>query len=642
MPEPQEAQMTMNTHAGHSLAAEAAIGEHAGADHPPRGEDALGAETASPEAAQTAGTWLDDFASALAAADVERVLACFEPAGFWRDFVAFSWNLHTAEGHEGIGRLVGATAASTQAHSWRLSEPPSIDDDGVILAWLEFRTAVGYGQAVVRLREGKAWTLLTMLDGLIGHEEPTGRRRPRGVTHEITPGRRTWAEQRRDREEALGDTEQPYALIVGGGQGGIGLASRMHHLGVPTLVVDRYDAPGDAWRNRYKSLHLHDPVWYDHLPYLKFPDTWPVFPSKDKVADWLKHYVDIMEIPYWAKTTCRSASWDETTGRWQVELTRNGQQITLYPTQLIFALGVSGYPQVPELPGQDRFAGEQHHSSEHPGGEAYRGQRAVVIGSNNSAHDICASLWEHGAEVTMVQRSSTHISRSESLMDLALGPLYSEAALEAGIDTDRADRLFASWPYRLLPEVQRPAFAEMKRRDADFYAALEQAGFALDFGEDDSGLFLKYLRRGSGYYIDVGASQLIIDQQVGLVSGQVDHLTEDAVVLADGTKLAADLVVYATGYGSMNQWLADLISPETADAVGKCWGYGSETTRDPGPWEGELRNMWKPTNVTNLWLHGGNLHQSRHYSKYLALQLKARYEGLDTPVYALQESHHTA
>ena len=242
----------------------------------------------------------------------------------------------------------------------------------------------------------------------------------------------------------------------------------------------------------------------------------------------------------------------------------------------------------------------------------------------------------------MVQRSSTHISRSESLMDLALGPLYSEAALEAGIDTDRADRLFASWPYRLLPEVQRPAFAEMKRRDADFYAALERAGFALDFGEDDSGLFLKYLRRGSGYYIDVGASQLIIDQQVGLVSGQVDHLTEDAVALADGTELAADLVVYATGYGSMNQWLADLISPETADAVGKCWGYGSETTRDPGPWEGELRNMWKPTNVTNLWLHGGNLHQSRHYSKYLALQLKARYEGLDTPVYALQESHHTA
>ena len=79
-----------------------------------------------------------------------------------------------------------------------------------------------------------------------------------------------------------------------------------------------------------------------------------------------------------------------------------------------------------------------------------------------------------------------------------------------------------------------------------------------------------------------------------------------------------------------------------ADRVGKVWGLGSDTKKDPGPWEGEQRNMWKPTQVDNLWMHGGNLHQSRHYSLYLALQLKARYEGIDTPVYALQEVHHTA
>ena len=113
------------------------------------------------------------------------------------------------------------------------------------------------------------------------------------------------------------------------------------------------------------------------------------------------------------------------------------------------------------------------------------------------------------------------------------------------------------------------------------------------------------------------------------------------MVLADGTELPADLVVYATGYGSMNGWAADLISPEVADQLGKVWGLGSDTTKDPGPWEGEQRNMWKPTQVENLWMHGGNLHQSRHYSLYLALQLKARFEGIDTPVYALQEVHHT-
>ena len=106
------------------------------------------------------------------------------------------------------------------------------------------------------------------------------------------------------------------------------------------------------------------------------------------------------------------------------------------------------------------------------------------------------------------------------------------------------------------------------------------------------------------------------------------------MVLEDGTTLPADLVVYATGYGSMNGWAADLIGQEVADKVGKVWGLGSDTTKDPGPWEGEQRNMWKPTQQEGLWFHGGNLHQSRHYSLYLALQLKARYEGIPTPVYA--------
>jgi putative flavoprotein involved in K+ transport len=92
----------------------------------------------------------------------------------------------------------------------------------------------------------------------------------------------------------------------------------------------------------------------------------------------------------------------------------------------------------------------------------------------------------------------------------------------------------------------------------------------------------------------------------------------------------------------MNRWLADLISPETADRLGKVWGLGSDTPKDPGPWEGELRNMWKPTQVPHLWVHGGNLHQSRHYSQFLSLQLKARLAGIPTPVYGLAPVHHTS
>ena len=120
----------------------------------------------------------------------------------------------------------------------------------------------------------------------------------------------------------------------------------------------------------------------------------------------------------------------------------------------------------------------------------------------------------------------------------------------------------------------------------------------------------------------------------------IERIAEHSVVMKDGTELPADLIVYATGYGSMNGWAAKIISQQVADKVGKCWGLGSGTTKDPGPWEGEERNIWKPTQQEALWFHGGNLHQSRHYSQFLSLQIKARFEGLPTPVYGLQEVHH--
>jgi putative flavoprotein involved in K+ transport len=306
----------------------------------------------------------------------------------------------------------------------------------------------------------------------------------------------------------------------------------------------------------------------------------------------------------------------------------------------VSAMGVSGKPNKPEFPGMDRFRGEIQHSSEHPGPAGYEGKKVVVVGSNNSAFDISGAAWEAGADVTMVQRSSTHIIKSNTLMELALAGLYSEEAVRSGVDTRTADLTFASLPYRIMADFQKPAYDEARKRDADFYQRLSDAGFELDFGDDDSGLFMKYLRRGSGYYIDVGASELVADGEIKLRSGRVDHLAEHAVVMEDGTELPADLVVYATGYRSMNGHAADLISQEVADRVGKVWGLGSDTAKDPGPWEGEQRNMWKPTQQPGLWFHGGNLHQSRHYSLYLALQLKARQIGLDTPVYGLQEVHH--
>jgi putative flavoprotein involved in K+ transport len=586
--------------------------------------------------------FLDKFEAALVAGELDAAVGMFAPECYWRDLVAFTWNIKTMEGRDQIRDMLSSCLARVKPRNWKIAEGETATEaGGVTESWISFETEGARGYGLIRLQNGLIWTMLTTMVELKGHEEKAGFTRPLGARHGVNPGAKTWKELRDEETEQLGVKTQPYVLIIGGGQGGIALGARLRQVGVPTIIVEKNARAGDSWRSRYKSLCLHDPVWYDHLPYIDFPKNWPVFSPKDKIGDWLEMYTKVMELNYWTGTTAKRASWDDGNKEWSVVVERDGKEITLKPKQLVFATGMSAKPNMPQFKGMDTFKGEQHHSSRHPGPDRYKGKKVVVIGSNNSAHDICAALYEAGVDVTMVQRSTTHIVRSDSLME-SIADLYSERAVRGGTTTAKADLIFASLPYKILAGLQKPVYDKIRKEDADFYDGLTKAGFRLDFGDDDSGLFMKYLRRGSGYYIDVGASQLIIDGKVKLVAGQVEEITPNGVRLDGGKELPADVIVYATGYSSMNGFVADLISREMADKVGKVWGLGSNTTKDPGPWEGEQRNMWKPTQQEGLWFHGGNLHQSRHYSQFLSLQLKARYESIPTPVYGLQTVYHKA
>ena len=584
--------------------------------------------------------WLSKFGNALARDDIAAAIDLFDADSYWRDLLAFTWNIKTLEGKAEIAAMLAATLPDTRPGCWEIEGTPVCDAD-VTRSNFTFETMRARGQGIIRLKGDKCWTLLTTLAELKGFEEKKGPTRALGTQHGSLKNRKSWLELKSQAEAELGFTRQPYCVIVGGGQGAIALAARLKRLDVPTIVAEKNERAGDSWRKRYNSLCLHDPVWYDHMPYLPFPDDWPVYSPKDKMGDWLEMYARVMELNYWTSSECRAACYDEGKQEWAVTVDRNGQTVVLRPKQLVLATGMSGLPVVPDIPGARTFKGEQHHSSRHTGGESYRGRKCVVLGSNNSAHDICADLWEHDADVTMIQRSSTLVAKSDTLAELGSKPLYSEGAVRAGITTEQADLITASMPYRLAHIGGMALVREMRNKDADLYARLERAGFMLDFGEDGSGLGLKYLRRGSGYYIDVGASDLIASGEIKLRSGvTITQIKEHSVVLSNGAELRADLIVYATGYGSMNGWAAGLISQEVADKVGKCWGLGSGTTNDPGPWEGELRNMWKPTAQSGLWFQGGNLHQARHYSQFLAIQLKARMEGIPTPVYGMGQTHH--
>ncbi|MCW1383712.1 NAD(P)/FAD-dependent oxidoreductase [Novosphingobium sp. KCTC 2891] len=567
--------------------------------------------------------WLERFASLLAAGRAEDVAGMFIDGGWWRDFLAFTGTIRTIEGGEDIVAMVKARAARTGAHGWSTDAAAGASE-----GFIHFETSLGEGRGYLRLEEGKAQTLLTTLHELRGHEMASGFRRPLGS--ESMGHGQTWKQALAAERAEIDHERDPYVLIVGAGQGGLALGATLRQLGVPCLLIDKWPRVGDQWRSRYNSLTLHDPVWYDHMPYLPFPESWPVYTPKDKMGDWLEFYASVFDLNVWGETECRHAAYDEAAGRWTVQIVRGGEVSELHPAQLVMAVGNAGFPNVPEFPGQECFAGEVYHSSAHPDGEGLAGQRVVVIGSNNSAHDIAMDLVLNGADATMIQRSSTHIVRQTTMTDVLMKPSYSQEAVESGLSTERADLRSAAYPIRLQEALNRVAWKVLHQSEAAFYDRLEAAGFLLDFGPDGTGIAMKYLRSASGYYIDVGASEMVADGRIRLLSGRgIARFVSDGIVLDDGTHVPADRVVLATGFGSMEQWVAQIMGPAMADRIGRCWGYGSGFGNDPGPWEGELRNMWKPTAQPGLWFMGGNLAQTRLFARYLGLQLKARQEGLE-------------
>ena len=578
-------------------------------------------------------SWLAKLQRAAKKLDAKAIAALFGKECYWRDLVALTWNIRTLEGRDDITQMLADTLL--QCGLSEIKVDGAAERNGkVVQAWFTFETTVARGRGHVRLKNGMGFTVLTTMQELKGHEERRGPTREVGIVNRADLGRKVWQEERAREIADLGNAVQPYCVIVGGGQGGIALGARLKRLGVSTLIVEKNAKPGDSWRNRYRSLVLHDPVWYDHLPYIPFPDHWPVFCPKDKLGDWLEMYVKVMELNYWGSTACKKAAFDPTGKTWSVQVERDGKPQELRPKHLVFATGSYGPPREPEIKGKERFRGVQYHSSKHTSALHYEGKRCIVLGANSSAHDICADFWEAGADVTMIQRTPTTVVRSETMMDVAFKGLYSEEATARGIGVDKADLMFASVPFRLQADQQRPLYETIAKRDSALIKRLNAAGFMTDYGEDGSGLMLKAFQTGSGYYIDVGCSELIARSNVKVRSKvEIGEIRETSVLLTDGTELGADVIVYATGYLPMNEWLATIISRAVADNVGPNWGYGSGARGDPGPWQGELRNMWKPLKQEALWFHGGNLHLSRHYSHFLALQLKARAVGLATPVY---------
>jgi putative flavoprotein involved in K+ transport len=183
-----------------------------------------------------------------------------------------------------------------------------------------------------------------------------------------------------------------------------------------------------------------------------------------------------------------------------------------------------------------------------------------------------------------------------------------------------ADLAGNSFPFPVVAELHKEMTKRIAEMDRDLLQGLRDAGFATDFGEDNSGFLMKYHRYGGGYYINVGCSELIIEGKIKIKQGvEIARLEGNTVFFTDGTSMDVDVLVVAAGYSNMSESVRSLMGDTVADRVGPIWGLDAE---------GEVRAMWRSTGQSGFWLMGGSLQQCRPYSKYLALQIKAREVGL--------------
>ena len=565
--------------------------------------------------AAAASAWL----LALEAADSSSMVQdLFLDDSYWRDAVGLGPGLRTLSGHNQIAKVLPAALAASGDVQFSLDltvSPKWVTrvDVETLEAFFTFQTDTGRGRGILRLcpdQDGalKAWTLLTALAEIKGHEEKSGANRPTGQSHSRDFRGPNWLDQRRA-AQAYADRD-PTVLVVGGGQAGLAIAARLTQLGVDTLIVDKNARIGDNWRNRYHALTLHNQVQVNHLPYMPFPPSWPTYIPKDKLANWFEAYVEAMELNFWTATELTAGRYDDGGGHWTITLQRDGVEQTVRPRHVVMATGVSGIPNIPQITTIDAFEGPVLHSSQYVDGEDWTGKRAIIIGTGNSGHDIAQDLTSSGAHVTLVQRSPTLVVNIEPSAQLPYS-IYGE-----GLATEDCDLIATSMPTPLQRKAHTAYTNQARALDKPILDRLEGRGFRLDFGEDETGWQFKYLTRGGGYYFNVGCSDMIADGTIDLVQyADIDGFTASGAKLKDGNHIGADLIILSTGYQPQEILVGKLFGQDVADRVGPIWGFGEGQ---------ELRNMYCETGQAGLWFIAGSLAQCRINSQYLALQIKAK------------------
>ena len=309
--------------------------------------------------------------------------------------------------------------------------------------------------------------------------------------------------------------ESTPVVIIGGGPAGLASSATLRQRGVDSVILERGDTVAPAWHRHYERLHLHTQKGASGLPGLPMPKSYPQFPSRDQVADYLTGYADHAQVDVRLGTEVETAERQD--DGW-VTTTTDGQAFR--SEHVIVATGLSHTPRIPKWPGMDEFDGTILHSNEYRNGTPWEGKDALVVGFGNSAGEIALDLAEHGARANLSVRHKSVVVPRAIL----------------GIPILTIARWLSIFPPRVADFLSKPLLALL-------IGDISKVGLpAADWGPLE-----QIATKGKVPLLDVGTMKALKEGSIKAHPG-VERFTADGVVFTDGTQLACDVVVLGTGY----------------------------------------------------------------------------------------------
>ena len=564
--------------------------------------------------------WLSKFEKAIDLHELKNLSMLLETDSDWRDLLAFTGTVTTVSNSDLISQKLIHSLSSIKAFNFEIDTKftPPIEvlraGEKYIEGFFKFETTQAFCNGVLRFKissfqnnEIRAATLFTCVDQLKTHPETINKLRPHGNSYSRDFTGPNWLDNR-IKDAAYLDRD-PEVLIVGMGHAGLSTAARLNQIGIDTLVIDRQKRVGDNWRKRYHALTLHNQVHTNHLPYMLFPPNWPKYIPKDKLGNWFEAYAESMEINHWLETELIQAKYDKDNSVWNVQVKQSGEQIRhINVKHIVMATGASDVPNLPVIPGLDKFKGEVIHSSKYSNPGLWKDKRVGVFGTGTSGHDISQDLYSNGVAVSLIQRSPTLVLNIEPSGQLPYELYGEERTLE------ECDLIVTSTPLKLLEKAHKILAQRARDLDKDLIRRLEDVGFQINHTYDKGWQFL-YLERGGGYYFNVGCSELIAEKKIPLISfNDIESFYSKGVTLKNKSQLEFDSIVLATGYKGQKYTVEKYFGKKISESIGEVWGFDKERQ--------ELNNMWCETKQPGLWFIAGSFAQCRIYSKFLALQIK--------------------